>query len=394
MITGMIDKNIEDFIRGLKKLNTPEEFITYAADNAKKITCATHPSQFSHPYANRDKKFKITPIFFCGNYSEDGYVRSGNVKTKCNFDMYGSAAFATVMKFLALTMSNNKTVLENIKEGSEEAKELLAKSGKDVNQIRSQFLEAFKNSDTEQVTSSKIKQVFFSLGNGDYHLLSLLTPSTLIYELKNRVLSINREAYEKKTLIKNGEITSEFKEVYDLVQLKYGGTQPQNISQLNTENAGNTRLLLCVPPVVVRKVKLPKNDFFSEYLDEHAFKYKFKELQKLITFNSNTNIPLEKLRKYRDKLLKDIVLSITESAYTVRESFNEIPDTLKSEQKIWLNKDESVRIETKGDWDNKIAQSMAQWIITVLRKDYSVVLGDSELHGIEGVLKSFEEFWK
>ena len=53
--------------------------------------------------------------------------------------MYGSAGYAAIMKFLALTMSNGKSVLDNINEGTPEAIELLALSGDSADKLREQF---------------------------------------------------------------------------------------------------------------------------------------------------------------------------------------------------------------------------------------------------------------
>ena len=390
----MIDKTVDDFIKKQKKHNTPETFIAKAAENAEYVTCSTHPCQFSHPYANQDKKLRITPIVFFGKYSPDGYVRSGNVKTQNCFDMYGSASFAATMKFLTLQMSNGRSVLENIKDNTVEGKELLKASGKDLESLRENFLKVFKQSDS-QITSSKIKQVYFPLGNGQYHLLSLLTPSPIVYELKNRLAAINEDARKKKKLIKQGEITEPFKEIFMLKKLKYGGTQPQNISKLNTENGGISRLLHSAPPTLEDlRIRLPKNDFFKECLNVHAFKREFDGLRKLFTLPQNSAIPLEKIRKYRNRMLEDIVLSIAERAFTVREALKKFPESLKEEQRIWLNKDENVRINETNHWENKIIEDMAGWIIENLRRYRNILLGDAEKSAIKNELQNLKELWK
>jgi CRISPR-associated protein Csy1 len=394
----MIDETIKNYIKGQKKLNTPELFIPDAAEKAKHITCATHPCQFSHPYANQDKNFKITPVVFYGAQSDDGYMRSGNVKSEQRIDMYGSAGFAAVMKFLALNMSNGKTVLENISDNTPEANELLSSSGRPAVELREQFLEVFKGdkqSENTQVTSSKIKQVFFPIGEeGQYHLLSLLTPSPLVYEMKKRLSGIMEDARNKKELIKKGELADSFQEIFNLTTLKYGGTQPQNISQLNTENGGITRLLPSMPPHIKdHRIRLPKRDFFAECLNKHDFKWEFDELFKLITLPQDTPITLEKQRKYRDRLFKEIVLTITEKLFAVREAFKEIPDTLKASQRVWLSKDETERLNA-NDWENDIVDDMSHWIIANLKNEHPVDLGDAELSAIKDTLTKLEDFWK
>ena len=393
----MIDKAIYDFISGLKEeLNTPEKFIPNVALNAKYITCATHPCQFSHPYANQDKNFKITPIVFFGSASADGYIRSGNIKSKRNIDMYGSAGYATIMKFLATPMSNGKTVLDNIREDTPEGKELLSSSGNSATELREQILQVFKPCKDTHVTSSKIKQVYFTLGNGQYHILSLLTPSALVYELKNRISAIKDDAKDKKELIRKGEgaTTGSFREIYNLTTLKYGGTQPQNISQLNTENGGITKLLFSAPPTLEdHKIRLPRRDFFSECLNKRTFKWEFSRLLKLITLPKDSPIPLEKQRKFRDRIFEEIILSISERMFIVRAALINIPSTLKISQQIWLSKDETLRAQNNS-WESEIQNDMARWIIENLKREHSVVLGDAEMVEIKNIIDSYRDLWK
>lgn len=389
----MIDKTIDDYIKGLKEeYNTPEKFMPKVAKEVKHITCATHPSQFSHPYANQDKNFRITPIVFFGSYSDDGYVRSGNVKSERSIDMYGSAAYATIMKFLVLTMSNGMSVLDNIKEGTPEAKALLALSGDSDDKLREQFSVLIQpRSNDAHITSSKIKQVYFPLGENKYHLLSLLTPSPLVFELKNRLETIKNDAKNKKELIEKGETTSSFKEIHNLVTLKYGGTQPQNISQLNTENGGISKLLYSAPPTIEdHKLRLPRKNFFSECLDFKDFKQEFNEIKKLATVSLNN----KKHRERRDLLFKEIVLTISEKLYVVRENIKEIPNELKLAQQIWLNKDKTIRAKKTDNWEDEIINDMANWIFQNIKNYYQVELGDTEFTEIKRILNNYKDLWK
>ena len=404
---------IKDLIEELKKSQESKmiendkikdlikKFILNAAENAKNISYATHPCQFSHPRANSDKKFKVTPVWFCGNFSVDGYLRSGNVKSGFKFDMYGSASYNPIMAFLSLSMCNGKSVLENIKDNTNEGRELLSEIEKNIDELRNQFLDDTKKIDTDCVTSSQIKQVYFPISNGQYHLLSLLTPSILVYELKNRLSKLIDDSKEKKEKIKKGEITSSFQEIYNLMRIKYGGTKPQNISYLNSKNGGMTKLLLCLPPTIDEiNVRLPKTDFFYDCLSSDYsefgidFKSDFKRLSQLMFYKNNSKIPSGKIRKYQNRCLEKIIKSIIEIMLLVRENLKDIPESLKSEQQIWLNKDENVRNEVANDWKSEIGNRMALWIILKLKKGYKVELDDTDLSAVRDVISSHEELWK
>ena len=328
-------------------------------------------------------------------------MRTGNVKSSFKFDLCGSATYNPKMGFFDVSMSNGKSVLENIIDNTKEGKELLSVAEKNTEELRNRFLSVFKNIDVDCVTSSKIKQVYFPISNGQYHLLSLLTPSILVYELKNRLSKLIDDSKEKKEKIKKGEKTNSFQEIYNLMHLKYGGSKPQNISYLNSKNGGTTRLLLCVPPTIDEiNVRLPKTDFFYDCLSSDYsefgidFKSDFKRLSQLMFYKNNSKIPSGKIRKYQNRCLEKIIKSIIEIMLLVRENLKDIPESLKSEQQIWLNKDENVRNEVANDWKSEIGNRMALWIILKLKKGYKVELDDTDLSAVRDVISSHEELWK
>ena len=311
--------------------------------------------------------------------------------------MYGSAGFATVMKFLSLPMGNEKSVLENIKDNTQEAKELLSVSGMDADELREQFLTVFKPV-KQQVTSSKIKQIFFPLQNGQYHLLSVLTPSTLVYELKTRLTAISSNAAEMKKQAKKEEITEPFWELYNLTRLKYGGSNPQNISQLNTENGGISKLLFSTPPSLKDlQIRIPKKDFFKESLNIRNFKYQFECLHKVMTIKVESKIPLDKQRKWRDRILREIIDGILEIMFAVRDEIKTLPNDLNSTQKIWLNPDNKQRSLNLSGWEKTIAQDMTMWIINGYGqtfKEQKIILGNAEYEYIKKTITALEELWK
>ena len=396
----MIDKSILEFIAGLSKLNTCSQFIPYAAEKAKYVTCSTHPCAFSHPSANQDKKLKITPIVYIGVPAADGYVRSGNVRTSQKFDMYGSAGFVPIMKFLCVQMSNGRTVLENIKDDTAEAKELLASSGQNPEILRQQFMAAFSASDGQQITSSKIKQVYFPISDGEYHLLSVLTPSPLVFELKERLIQKRKEAFEKRKQRRDGESVESFSEIYDLTRLKYGGTKPQNISKLNNDNAGMSFLLSSVPPAIsALHIRKPKRDFFSECLYVGSFKSQFESLHRMMTAGKQSQIPIERLRKWRDRVIREFVDVIAEKVFILRSQMESAPDTLTYPQAIWLSQNESERLNAEDNkkWSEEVAKQVKDWIIKSyknLYKDQQILLGDSESIAIQESIEKFGEVWK
>ena len=83
-----------------------------------------------------------------------------------------------------------------------------------------------------------------------YHLLSVLSPSNLMFKLKERInLRFSDEAKTAREARKNNKYHQDgYSEVFNISVIGFGGTKPQNISVLNNQNGGTSYLLLSVPP--------------------------------------------------------------------------------------------------------------------------------------------------
>ena len=153
------------------------QWIPDAAKRVKQLSMVSHPSKFSHPSA------KTSSIIANVRNHVDGYLRSGNVSYQ--LDVFGNAAVMDVYKFLSITLSNGKTVLENLEQNNELIQSIFTKTT-DYEKLRHDFL-SIKETDTSSKTDHLVKQVYFPIGKEEYHLLSILTPSGLLTEVKQRI---------------------------------------------------------------------------------------------------------------------------------------------------------------------------------------------------------------
>jgi len=246
----------------------PEEWLPKAAKRASQISLSTHPCTFSHPSARKNKNDYVTPVIANSARSADGFLRSGNVVVET--DALGNAAALDVYKFLTLEMEDSKKLIEHIQEDSDLAVGLLTIPTESYEMLKNGFLAMIESGDKRcPITSSKIKQVYFPVAD-NYHQLSLLTNSGIIYGLKKRIDTM-RFSEEVKNLReqKRNNIYSEqgFTELYNLTTIGYGGTKPQNISVLNNQNGGKAHLLHSSPPTLRKRDTLfPKRNFFNESL--------------------------------------------------------------------------------------------------------------------------------
>ncbi|MDQ1210317.1 CRISPR type I-F-associated protein Csy1 [Acinetobacter baylyi] len=154
------------------------EWLPDAAKRVSQLSMVSHPSKFSHPSA------KTSSVIVSSTSSSDGYLRSGNVDY--SLDVFGNAAAMDVFKFLSLSLTNQSTVLDGFEQRDKDLKELLVQNNLDFENFSVEFLK-IKTTDSSVKTDHLVKQVYFPIAEGEYHLLSLLTPSGLITKLKQTI---------------------------------------------------------------------------------------------------------------------------------------------------------------------------------------------------------------
>ncbi len=360
-----------------------EVWLPNASKRAKQISISTHPCTFSHPSSRKNKNGDVTSIIANVEHRRDGFLRTGNVEVQS--DALGNAAALDVHKFLTLIMPDGKQLIEHIEKETSLATSLLTIKTKDYNELRDEFL-AMVTSSTELVTSSKIKQVYFPVDD-NYHQLSILTNSGMVFELRKRFNKIRfGEDEEEKELLKtlrnkkrNDEYSEDnYREIFGLTTIGYGGTKPQNISVLNNRNGGKAQLLNSMPPILEsRDIRFPKEDFFKNSITIWEFKNTFFALDNIYKTDYN-NINIREGRDYR---YGEIIDRIIERMYAVREvstsQYYEKNSKLKSNQKVWLIESEAYQKERKesDEWLEKLLKEIARWVIDV---GYKKVVGKKE----------------
>ena len=315
----MIDPAIDKFFLKQKEKREnwlPENWLPKAAKKAGQLSLSSHPCKFGHPASQKNKNGKTSSIIAEGRQRNDGLLRSGNVSVE--LDIFGNAAALDVGEFLTLLMSDGKTLLSHIEDETDLSKELLNLKSVPYSTLRDDFL-AIKKSEDGRITSSRIKQVYFPIGDEKYHQLSILTPSGLMAEMHKRIAEVKfgdkaKEARERRR--KNEYNPTGFDEISGLSMIGYGGTKPQNISFFNSRCGGKFYLLESLPPVWPKKpIKLPKNDFFFECLWKKKYKCDFENLHDDLK-DSRNNV---EIRNSRDRVVLHIFTEIIETVKSIRQ---------------------------------------------------------------------------
>ena len=367
-----------------------------AAKRASQLSMVSHPSKFSHPSA------KTSSVIAKSNHVNDGYLRSGNIEYE--LDVFGNAAAMDVFKFLSLKLEDDKSIFSHLEEDSSIIKLVFTIPTASYESLKNDFL-SIKKIDTSCKTDHLIKQVYFPV-NDDYHLLSVLTPSGLLPLLKTRVDNI-RFSDETKTAKeyrrKNEYHALGYDDLFDLTVTGFGGTQPQNVSVLNSQNAGRAYLLSSTPPKLKhRDIRLPNQDFFKNSLRPSQFKDSFQTLHSLMIVPVN-NVHL---RNGISNTLKYIIDQVLQRAFKIRSSTigwsnAEHYQFLPLAQRIWLDDEHISKRQNEDEWINQINRNFARWILQAYEftcKDSHIKLSDHELHEIRNyvdeALANDQEFFR
>ena len=356
-----------------------KEWLPDAAKRVTQLSMVSHPSKFSHPSA------KTSSVIAQAKQINDGYLRSGNVSYP--LDVFGNAAAMDVFKFLSLPLTEKLTVLDGFERQEESLKTLLVGADLDFETLSTEFLK-IKATDTSVKTDHLVKQVYFPIEQAEYHLLSVLTPSGLITRLKQSIDTIrfSEETKQAKELRrKNEHHEIGYADIFDLTITAYGGTQPQNVSVLNSQNAGRAYLLSSCPPMLEKRaIRLPKTDFFAQCLYRKNYQESFIQLHKFMQLDLNNDDIRTAIRNIIQFVIDQIlVLASKTREYSVEGWSNQdYYASLPKLQRIWLDKIYQTERDEDDDWRDELSREIARWIL----RSYEKVISDAYKLGTGEIL--------
>ncbi len=411
-ITEFLENKKQDYIKKSTKANSSDEdkqgfaqealekyslesWLIDASQRAKQLSITSHPAKFVHPNA------KASSIIADAKKECDGLLRSGNVEVE--LDVFGNAAALDVEKFLRVRLQDDKTLLQHLEQNSDLIKQQLETANTKFENIRDGLMQ-IKHSDLDQ-TSEKLKQVYFPVAD-DYHLLSILNASGIIYKLKQKINDLrfseeNRTLREELKKANPTEINGKITDLYDLTSIGYGGTQAQNISTLNAQNGGVSLLLSSMPPTLEkRRTQPPKTDFFNDCLWSGLFKNDFEQFHKVLSWRKNN----KDVRDMRDDIVLNSIAKLKRLIDNIREiddgwSDSETYTGLESWQKIWLDEQYAgIRNDDKKNQDylTKVQSYIANWFVGNYKQSTkdNKLLGDDDIAQIKKILTEEQELLK
>ncbi|MCH4166615.1 MAG: type I-F CRISPR-associated protein Csy1 [Megasphaera sp.] len=361
-----------------KKKQTVEQWLLHAADNASKCTWTTHCGRFTNPSINGQVSLQVVP----GEVQKDGYVYTANVRCKPDV-ITSSAAYLQTAKLLFLKLEDGESVFTHLQENSEWIRQDFSHVSVDYETIRQQFLQA-KGSHVPDQSDERLRQIYFPVGVGTYHLLSVMPASGMLMEMKYRIRKMEHQAREARN--KKGEKYGQtYERIQGLTEVGMGGTKPQNISVAINNEGGRVYMLPSEPPQLqYRNVVRPHRDFFVETLKIWNFRESFEKLHHEILLVQQNNI---KIRDWRDSIIEEqIIDEMFLRVYQLRElgegwSNRTEYMTLPQAQKIWLDDYYRHLRKTENTWLTDVAETFSYWAIRTyerLMKKKAFVLGPAE----------------
>lgn len=382
--------SIQEYIceKAEKKKQTPAQWMNAAIANLPRYSLATHIGKFTHPDAKAELYDKTPPI---GN----GYITTTDAERKEDFVVQGGAAYMPLASFLVKKFSEKEdrkerdadlsalTAWEHLRYDTAFVRQEFRASGIDYEMVREQILAIGKSPDPNH-TDRLLKQVYFPVGDEEYHLLSVLPPSSLMFQMTEKIEKASRHARSCRD-----KKSEQYKESYcfvpDLTRTAFGGTKPQNISCLN--NPLGTDVLLSIPPELDNpSLRIPKKNFFFESLYWRSFQEDLQALHQIFVGEQNNRF----IREKRNRILQSIVWKIWHAADPLQDlpaGWSEKTD-LPDEQKIWLDAGRYEAHQKDGAWIQKIGQEFARWLYTLYRKQKdAVALGSAERGNFASVME-------
>lgn len=367
---------------------TPETWLDDAARRISHIQLATHTAKQHHPSS------KASAVY-AGTDMPHGKAHQllGTQNIAPDADVIGSAASLDIFKMLRLEF-DGETLLSRLLRHDPEFQAALA-DDPEIAQIRFARFAAFAQVPEQLNAGRTAKQVYFPVADDtEYHVLTIFYPSSLVHQAWQQ---IGQDRFgETQKIVRQHRYDQQYhpaesREYPNLLTQSYGGSKPQNISQLNSDRRGSMWLLPSLPPVWQGQAfDLPRGQtVFSGYLARRpAIKALLGKLGTLyLTPDWRNNVDFRDKRNALINALIDEVLVMSfelqqhapvgwaqaqnlyrEEAYWLDVAYRdqlfalEDQDALNDSQAQWL------AAYRQRDWHAKIGQSFGSWLNEQLKK--------------------------
>lgn len=333
--------------------------------------------------------------------TDQSYVSSATPLT-LPLDCSGNAAALDIFSLVNQKVKGDVTLLQLIVNDHPEILAALS----DDKQKASLYLANFKKAifdDFEYSKASDLNKQFFwpnsqkvylSSKEKNYRLLIPLHPSSLCHlvfqKIQTRFSEENKNAREQRR-IKDAEHESYFS-FHHLAVVKLGGSNPQGVSQLTSNQGGRNFLLPSMPPKFNR-TPYPSISNYQETIFNKTLQYYCQFGFNLLFEMIKTANHIEDAGDNRKDALAVILTLILKFAWHIQTTMPEGWSrgySLNLTQQLWLDpkrtklagETEFKRKYEQGHWQQELEQQFAFWVHSILKERFENVtqqLSDLEL---------------
>lgn len=375
-----------------------ETWLESAAKRSGQIQLVSHGIKFSHPNARGSSIY-----LHCDESPADGgCLSTATLGRERADDVVGNAAALDVYKLLSL-VHEGKPLLTL---AAEQNAALAAALCDDPAQA-AEWMQAFAavtHSGTNPATHTLAKQVYFPLdAEGEaYHLLAPLFPTSLVHEAHERMAEdrFSDTAKEARKQRREGKPSATgYRDYPGLAVQVFGGTKPQNISQLNSQRYGQNWLLPSAPPVwrsqPIRPPLYSKTVFGRRLSGRPALREAVETLAGFLAKTDYNNVHIRTARERLARQIADELLLFAAEIHELPPGWSAAPACeLDAAEILWLDPERAETDETFAaeraamDWQDAIGKRFGVWLNHQLRRHEDLHLGDAEQSEWERMLDS------
>lgn len=372
------DKLLADYHR--------DAWLASAAVRGKQVRDVTHALKYLHPDARGSNLY-----IDAGAYSLPEFlVGTACLGRELASDAVGNAAALDVYNLLKLE-HEGRSLLDLLREGSPA---LTAALHDDPGQAAELMRGLAAVTATQEPASHTLaRQVYFPLPQGGYHLLAPLYPSSLVHAIYRRVQDtlFSPQAKEARKARKDGKPHPQgFSDYPHRAVLVFGGSKPQNISQLNAERHGESWLLPSLPPnwegVTVRPPLGISSVFGPLFGRRLPVRQLVNQLADFLAFTTHKNLAIRERRAELVDRICDHLVQFAAELQELEPGWSADPQCkLDQVQTLWLDPgraesdEDFAALRARDDWQAQVAADFGAWLNHALRrKQKGLHLGDDE----------------
>lgn len=402
-IEHFLKERLDEKLKGLAddnpkrvELIARHERDTWLANAARRVTwiqIATHTLKPIHPDARGTNLFRA-PQELPAHREVGSHVLGQNFSS----DVVGDAKALDVFKLLKLPV-DGRPLLAWMQDGDPD---MLGALSDDADQA-SEWLAAFTGiTAPRSATPSShtlAKQLYWLAGedpadDAQYHLLAPLYSSALahaVFQTINEDRFGEAGKFARQARYAQRDHDTGYREYPDLAVQKFGGTKPQNISQLNSERGGNNYLLASRPPKwKSRALKAPllAESVFPRFGGIREVRATVRVLRDFLESDPPSTM---ETRNRRDALLDRLIDELVDFAHPLQATLpagwtRDANCRLVEAERLWLDPrraetDDETDTEFRSawqrmEWPAEIGRRFGNWLNHELGQ--SLPLGDIE----------------